>query len=118
MQGMTTGMHIPALFVFLAIMAEFAGGITLLVGFLSRIAAFGIAVNMVVAIALVHAPNGFFMNWTGNQKGEGFEYHLLAIALCIVTMIKGAGAASIDRLLSKPKGLAVERRKGLSRRAA
>ena len=118
MHSMTTSLHIPAFLVFLAIMAEFAGGIALLVGLFARIAALGIAVNMVVAIAMVHAPNGFFMNWMGNQKGEGFEYHLLAIALCIVTMIKGAGAASIDRLIAKPKAIVVERRAGLNRRAA
>ncbi|MFZ0793998.1 MAG: DoxX family membrane protein, partial [Candidatus Korobacteraceae bacterium] len=85
---------------FLAICAEFFGGLGLIVGLLSRIAAFGIIVNMLVAIATVHVHNGFFMNWYGKQKGEGFEYHLLAIALGLVILIKGAGAASIDRALS------------------
>src|SRR5215469_11232541 len=70
-------MHIPAPFAFLAICAEFLGGLGLIVGGLGRIAAFGIACNMIMAIVLVHAPNGLFMNWTGQQKGEGFEYHLL-----------------------------------------
>jgi hypothetical protein len=53
-----------------------------------------------VAAALVHARNGFFMNWTGQQKGEGIEYHLLAIALAIVVLVKGAGAISGDRAIS------------------
>jgi putative oxidoreductase len=57
-------------------------------------------VNMLVAIATVHRFNGFFMNWFGNQKGEGYEYHLLAIVLCLVVIIKGAGALSIDRALA------------------
>src|ERR1700730_2566140 len=71
--GFLTGtMHIPALFAFLAIVAEFFGGLGLILGFLTRIAAFGIATNMVVAIGLVHWTFGFFMNWTGAQKGEGF----------------------------------------------
>ena len=70
-------------------------------GFLSRISAFGIAVNMVVATLTVHAANGFFMNWFGNQKGEGFEYHLLAIALAAAVIIKGSGALSLDWLLSR-----------------
>src|SRR5579859_4888312 len=65
--------HIPAPLAFLAICAEFFGGLGLLVGLLGRIAAFGISVNMVVAILMVHLPNGFFMNWGGNQKGEGYE---------------------------------------------
>lgn len=90
---------IPAVFAFLAIAAEFFGGIGLIIGFLARIAAFGIAVNMVVAIATVHARNGLFMNWSGHQKGEGFEYHLLALAILIGLMISGAGAFSVDRIL-------------------
>ncbi len=95
----TQQMGIPAPLAFLAICAEFFGGLGLIVGFLGRIAAFGIAVNMLVAIAKVHYVNGFFMNWTGQQKGEGFEYHLLTIAVCLIIMIKGAGAFSLDRLL-------------------
>ncbi len=91
-------MGIPAPFGFLAIMAEFLGGLGLIVGALSRVAAFGILANMVVAIATVHWSNGFFMNWAGNQKGEGFEYHLLAIALALAVIINGAGAVSIDRV--------------------
>lgn len=100
MQFFTHTMHIPALFAFLAIMAEFLGGIALIVGLLSRIAAIGIGINMLVAILLVHSHNGFFMNWSGMQKGEGYEYHLLALALCLIFLVKGSGALSIDRALS------------------
>jgi putative oxidoreductase len=94
-------MHIPAPLAFLAIAAEFFGGIGLLAGLLGRVAAFGIAVNMVVAILTVHLPNGFFMNWSGQQKGEGFEYHLLALGITTVIMVKGSGAWSVDRALTK-----------------
>ena len=97
----TSQMHIPALFAFLAIAAEFAGSIALVTGFLSRIAAFGIAVVMAVAIVTVHFANGFFMNWYGNQKGEGFEYHLLAIGLALMVIISGPGKFSIDRLIAR-----------------
>ncbi|HXJ92825.1 MAG TPA: DoxX family protein [Terriglobia bacterium] len=96
----TQQMHIPAPFAVLAICAEFFGGIGLIVGFLGRVAAFGIAVNMCVAILMVHLPNGFFMNWAGNQKGEGFEYHLLAIAILLTIMAKGSGALSVDRVVA------------------
>jgi putative oxidoreductase len=96
----TKMMHIPAPFAVLAILAEFLGGLGLIVGALARIAAFGIAVNMLVATLMVHAQNGFFMNWTGQQKGEGFEYHLLAIAIAIVLMVRGAGAFSVDQAFS------------------
>lgn len=92
---------IPAVFACLAILAEFLGGLGLIFGLLSRIAAFGIFCNMVVAVLRVHASNGLFMNWTGKQKGEGFEYHLLAIAMAIVVMAAGAGAWSLDRWLAR-----------------
>ena len=99
--GFFTGkMGIPAVFAFLAIMAEGLGSIGLIVGLLTRVAAFGIAVNMAVAVYMIHWQNGFFMNWFGNQKGEGFEYHILVIAIAVVLMIRGGGKWSIDRALS------------------
>jgi len=96
-----TAWGIPAGFAKLAIAAEFLGGIALILGFLSRFAALGIGIEMLVAITLVHMRNGVFMNWYGNQKGEGYEYHLFAIAICILIMVKGAGALSVDRALTK-----------------
>jgi putative oxidoreductase len=99
--GFFTGaLHIPAVFAFLGIAAEFFGGLGLIFGALTRVAAFGIAVNMLVAIAMVHSRFGFFMNWSGTQKGEGFEYHLLAIGISVFLMLEGAGALSVDRKLS------------------
>jgi putative oxidoreductase len=101
--GFFTGtVHIPAPLAFLAICAEFLGGMEmgLIIGFLTRIAVFGIATNMVVAIATVHSNFGFFMNWNGTQKGEGFEFHLLVLAIAAFLMIRGAGAFSVDHALS------------------
>jgi len=95
----TQTMHIPAVFAFLAICAEFFGGLGLLLGLLTRIAAFGITAVMLVAIFMVHLPNGLFMNWSGQQKGEGIEYHLLVLAITLALMVKGAGAFSFDRAL-------------------
>jgi putative oxidoreductase len=102
MNFFTGTMHIPAPLAFLAIAAEFFGGLGLILGFLTRIAAFGIGVNMLVAIMTVHRDFGFFMNWTGTQKGEGFEFHLLVVAMVAFLMIRGAGAFSVDRVLSAP----------------
>lgn len=96
----THQMGIPAPLAFLAIAAEFFGGLGLILGLLGRVAAFGIAVNMVVAIVKVHAANGLFMNWGGTQKGEGIEYHLLAIAIAAAVMIEGSGALSGDAALA------------------
>ena len=97
--GFFTHQGIPAPLAFLAIAAEIFGGLGLIVGFLSRIAAFGVLCNMAVAVLTVHFHNGFFMNWAGTNKGEGFEYHLLSIAMALAVMIGGAGAPSVDRAL-------------------
>ncbi|MGC2558553.1 MAG: DoxX family protein, partial [Terriglobales bacterium] len=61
----------------------------------------GIGVEMIGAIFLVHLPNGFFMNWFGNQKGEGYEYHLLVIAVAAALLLRGAGKFSVDHALSE-----------------
>jgi len=99
--GFFTGkLGIPAVFAFLAIMAEGVGWLGLVTGFLTRVAAFGIAMNMAVAVYMMHWQNGFFMNWFGNQKGEGYEFHLLAIAIAIALIIKGGGKWSADKAIS------------------
>jgi putative oxidoreductase len=100
----TTGMHIPEPLAVLAIAAEFLGGLGLILGLLTRVAVAGIAVNMIVAIATVHYRMGFFMNWSGTKKGEGFEFHLLVLAIAFALILKGAGALSIDRLLTPSPG--------------
>ena len=97
--GGFTSMGIPAVLAFLAIAAESAGAVALITGFTTRIAAFGIGATMLVA-SQMHKANGFFMNWSGQQKGEGFEYHILAIAIAVALMIGGAGRFSVDRTLS------------------
>jgi putative oxidoreductase len=96
-----TSLGVPAVLAFLIIMAESLGSMALLVGLFGRFMAFGIGMDMLGAIILVHVPNGLFMNWAGTQKGEGFEFHLLAIGLALVIMIKGSGKFSIDRVLHK-----------------
>jgi putative oxidoreductase len=83
----------------LSVAAEFLGGLGLIVGLLSRIAALGIAVVMIVALIAVHGKFGFFMNWYGEKKGHGIEYHILVLALALAVMIRGAGALSLDRVL-------------------
>ena len=85
----------------LVIAVEFFGGLALIVGLLGRIAALANICKLVAVVWHITGRNGFFMNWTGEQTGEGIEYHLLAIALGLAILIKGSGAFSIDRLLSK-----------------
>jgi putative oxidoreductase len=95
----TDTMHIPWPFALAAILAESLGALALVLGLFGRVAAFGIAANMLVAVLTSHLSHGFFMNWFGNQAGEGFEYHLLALALAGVVLVRGSGRASLDRLL-------------------
>ena len=92
--GMPTAVALFAIFV------EFFGGLSLLFGLLSRLAALAIIIEMIGAVLTVHIHNGFFMNWTGIQKGEGFEYHIIAVALAFLIVVRGAGAISVDHLLS------------------
>jgi putative oxidoreductase len=99
--GFFTGsMGIPAVFALLVIIAESFGAIGLITGLLTRVAAFGIGCTMVVAAFMLHVQNGFFMNWLGNQKGEGFEYHVLAVAIAVALIVKGGGLWSLDGLVA------------------
>jgi putative oxidoreductase len=103
-QGTMAAMNqfgVSAPLVWLIIAIEFFGGLGLIFGFLTRIPAFGVVVLMIGAIVMFHFRIGFFMNWYGNQKGEGFEFHLLAIAMAAVLLLRGAGPYSVDRALSK-----------------
>ena len=99
--GYFTGSGIPAGLGVLAIVAELLGPLGLALGLWTRVAAFGIACVMLVAIVRVHTPHGFFMNWTGKQKGEGFEFHLLALGLALALIVGGAGAWSVDALIAR-----------------
>jgi putative oxidoreductase len=97
----TTKMGLPSVIAASVIFLEAVGSILLIVGAFSRVAAAGILAVMIGAVITTHADHGFFMNWNGTQLGEGFEFHLLAIGLSIVTIIVGGGALSVDRLLTK-----------------
>ena len=99
------GMGLPTVVVYLIIAGESLGAVGLILGFLSKLAAFGIGLIMAGAIFMHHLPNGFFMNWFGKQEegiclGQGFEYHILAIGLALVVLIKGAGKWSIDHAIA------------------
>ena len=92
---------VPAALAFLAIMAESLGAVALIAGFFTRIAALGIAVNMIICALGNHVKNGFFMNWMGTQKGEGFEYHLLVVGISAALIISGGGKWSLDGLIGR-----------------
>ncbi len=99
----TENMGIPAILAFLVIIAESIGAVALFVGALTRVAAFGIGITMTVAMFMATLPNGFFMNWYGNQAGEGIEYHLLTIGLALIGLISGGGKLSIDAVVASKR---------------
>ena len=92
-------MGMPVPLAYFIIFVEFFGALSMIFGLLSRLGGLGITALMLGAIFTVHMRNGFYMNWFGNQKGEGFEFHLLVIALAVLILVRGAGAFSLDRLL-------------------
>jgi putative oxidoreductase len=98
---MTGHIGLPAPLAALVIIAEFFGSLALIFGAFSRAAAVGIISVMIGAIVTTHLPNGFFMNWTGQQAGEGFEYHLLVIGMALAIVIGGSGRYSLDRRLGR-----------------
>ena len=100
--GFLTGsIGLPWIFAFLVIMIEFAGAFALIFGIGTRIVAVGIISLFTGIIFTSHAQNGFFMNWAGNQTGEGYEYHLLVIGMAIALLVSGAGKWSVDYALQK-----------------
>jgi putative oxidoreductase len=94
------GLHLPNAIGLLVIAVELVGALALVSGAYTRVAAAAVGAVMVGAAILVHLPNGFFMNWFGNQAGEGVEYHLLVLAIVAALVLKGGGRASVDRWLA------------------
>jgi len=82
------GLGVPHPLAWLAIIAEFCGGLGLMIGMLSRIAAFGVGCTMVVAVFLRHLPYGYLMNWHGGLPfgTEGYEYHTLAVGMALAVI--------------------------------
>jgi putative oxidoreductase len=81
------------------IIGESLGALALMVGLGTRVAAFGIGAIMLGAIFTTHVEHGFFMNWFGSQQGEGFEFHILALALAIPLVVWGGGRLALDTAL-------------------
>jgi putative oxidoreductase len=99
---MTGSLGIPGPAAAFGIVFEFFAPLLLLVGVGGRLLGLGFAFFMAVA-GQSHAANGFFMNWTNTSAGEGFEYHVLAVALALTIALRGSGALSFDRWLARRK---------------
>jgi putative oxidoreductase len=92
----TGTLHLPWLIGFLVILIEFLGALSLIVGFASRLWSVAIIILFTGIIFIAHLENGFFMNWFGMQKGEGYEYHLLVIGLSLALLVNGSGKYALD----------------------
>lgn len=100
MSFFTDTLHLPWIIGFFVIIIEFFGSLSLIAGFASRLWSALTVILFIGIIVTSHLDNGFFMNWFGNQKGEGYEFHLLVIGLALTTLINGSGKYSIDEKLS------------------
>lgn len=96
----TQSAGLPGIIAFLVIIGESFGSVALVLGLITRFSAIGIAIIMLGAAFLVHKEHGFFINWFGAQKGEGYEFHLLAVGAAITLAVTGGGAYSIDQILA------------------
>ncbi len=96
----TGTMGLPYVIALLPVLTEFLAPVALVFGFFTRIAALALGVNFLVVLTVLW-PNGFFMNWFGNQKGEGIEYVLLIFGMALALIVGGAGRFSIDRVIAE-----------------
>jgi len=99
---MPVGAPVPAFFQFLAALSEFGGGLSLILGLLSRFGSLGILFTMLVATCthafMFHDP---FVNTTG--QGGSFEPALVYFALALFFVINGSGRYSLDAKLFGPR---------------
>ena len=113
MNSFTGQLGLPWIIAFLVIIIEFGGAISLIIGFASRLWSIAMIILFLGMIFTAHLESGFFMNWYGTQKGEGYEYHLLVIGLSIATLINGSGKYSVDNLITnkidREKSIAIRR---------
>ncbi len=103
MDFFTEGVGLPWIIGFLVIVIEFFGSLSLILGFATRLWSFAISILTLGIVQTVHWQNGFFMNWMGNQKGEGVEFFILMFGLAVSLVVSGAGKFSIDALISVKK---------------
>jgi len=96
-------MGFPTWSTLILMIIELAGSILLIFGCLTRLWALGIGTTITICMFMNHVQNGFFMNWFGQQKGEGFEYHLLIIGIPLALIIRGGGRLSVDSVLTQDR---------------
>jgi putative oxidoreductase len=99
--GYLQSLGLPLPVAYLVCFFEFLGGIGLILGLFTRLAALAVAVVMVGAIAKVHWPHGFFLNWSQTpDTGHGYEANLAFLAMAVACLLAGGGALALDALLA------------------
>jgi putative oxidoreductase len=96
---LTNSVGLPRFVAFLVIFLEFIGAIALIAGIATRLIAISYIALAIGIVFTSHIQNGFFINWFGNQPGEGYEYFILWIGIAVALVINGAGKYSLDRVL-------------------
>jgi putative oxidoreductase len=96
-----TQMHFQPWLTILLMAIEFLGSLGLILGVFTRLAALGIGTSISVCAYMNHLQNGFFMNWFGNQPGEGFEFHILVVGIALALFVSGGGLLSADKLMAR-----------------
>src|SRR5215218_8789383 len=90
--GFMTGQGgLPYFIALLVILIESIGALMIFTGFMTRFAALGIFGLFAIIMVKFHFDNGFFMNWTGSQKGDGIEYFVLVLGLATILLFSGGG---------------------------
>lgn len=97
----TNKLHFPMWTVIILLIVEFLGSLGLIAGFLTRLTAVGLSCSMSICAYMNHVQNGFFINWFGQQKGEGMEYHVLVLGMCLFLLVRGSGSLSLDRIIAR-----------------
>src|SRR5512133_515090 len=97
---LTSQVGLPYALALLVILIESIAALMVVAGVLTRVAAFGIFGLFTIIMFKLHSANGFFMNWAGNQRGEGIEYFVILLGVALTVIIAGGGKASVDAALA------------------
>ena len=89
--------------IILLMVSEVCGSLLLVLGLFTRVWALTIGTAIAICLKTNHLQHGFFMNWFGQQQGEGYEFHLLVLGIAMALVFRGGGMLSLDRVLAKDR---------------
>lgn len=89
--------------IILLMVTEVCGSLLLVLGLFTRVWALAIGTAIAICLKMNHLQHGFFMNWFGQQQGEGYEYHILVLGIALALVLRGGGMLSMDRVLARDR---------------